>query len=320
MICDLNLVYPVTDFNEEPTGAQLNQLKSAIYMAQSLGYTHVALNFCPKSPTSETNKKKLPTDINQLNPINLSKQFGEFENEKIKIFTRITVKIDDPGQCQNIAKFQTLFDIVAVQPITEKAFQSIITNLDVDIISFDLQDRLPCFMKHKTLCSAIDKGIKFEIKYSDFLNNQNRALAISNAKQIIRASRGKGMICSSGAKFSESGKLRNIFNVIPLLHLIGINSVSLKNNGVGCKGDRAQMMFTEWPIKVLINGRLRIKSYKQTITLAGDDNLIDNSLEDKDWLSNNKGNIKLSVEGYKKRKAVELEESQQIHLKKNKKV
>lgn len=291
MLCDLNILFPVFDFGEQISKGQLTELKNTLNVAEQLGYTHIALNFKPNSATSNNKKMKIPNNLNSLNPINIERDFKEFEH-RIKIFSRITVKIDDPTQCQNIAKFQQVFDIVAVEPITEKSFQSAIVNLEIDIISFNLQNRLPCYMKHKTLCSAIEKGMVFEIKYTDFLNNTNRAQAISNSKQIIRASRNRGMICSSGCDVDKPYQLRNFNNVIPILKMIGIDS------------NRCNMMFQDWSLKVLLNGRLRIKSYKQTITVSRDDGLIDNMLENNDWTYNidNVNNVKQGINSYKKRK------------------
>jgi ribonuclease P/MRP protein subunit RPP1 len=292
MLCDLNIIYPVSDFNETITPSQLNDIKNTINVAEQLGYTHIAINFKPNTTTSNSNKNKLPNDLNLINPINLGQDFKEYEN-RIKIFTRITIKVDDPSQCQNISKFQQIFDIIAVEPITEKSFQSTISNLDVDIISFNLQERLPCYMKHKALGSAIEKGMFFEIKYTDFLNNKNRPQSISNAKQIIRASRNRGMIISSGCTIDKPYQLRNSNNVIPILKMLGIDS------------NRCNQMFKDWSLKVLLNGRLRIKSYKQTICINGENNLIDNNLESKNWDDSKNlkiNNVKSNLSSYKKRK------------------
>lgn len=299
MLCDLNILFPVTEFNEKISINQLNELKNTINVAEQLGYTHIALNFRPNLTNSNSNsnnnnnKFKISNDFNKINPININKDFKEYLN-RIKIFSRITIKIDDPSQCQNISKFQQIFDIVSIEPINEKSFQSAISNLEIDLISFNLQERLPCYMKHKTLCSAIEKGIFFEFKYTDFLNNKNRAQVISNIKQIVRASRNRGMIISSGCNSNKPYQLRNFNNVIPILKMINIDS------------NRCNMMFKDWSLKVLLNGRLRCKSYKQTILISGDDNLIDNKLENNNWNYENLeniNNIKQSLNSYKKRKS-----------------
>ncbi|KGK34385.1 hypothetical protein JL09_g6468 [Pichia kudriavzevii] len=62
---------------------------------------------------------------------------------------------------------------------------------------------------------------------------------------------------------------------------------------LGVDSNRCSKMFKDWSLKVLLNGRLRIKSYKQTIAIA-DNDLIDNSLEDKNWEHSKLNNIKIN--------------------------
>lgn len=293
MICDLNLVYPQTDYDFPPSKGILAKVKACLAVLEQLGYTHVALNFEPQWASGSINKH-VPSEISKVNPINIDRDFGDFK-DRIKLYTRITLKIDDPSQCQNITRFQQVFDIVAVEPQTERALQLAITNLEVDIVTFNYKERLPCYLKHKTLCAATEKGIHFEIKYSDFLDSttRSRTQAISNAKQLIRASRSRGLICSSGAEATQITKLRSASDISNLLQLIGLNH------------NRADQAFKDWSLKVLLSGRLRIKSYKQVVAVSGDDSLIDNGLEVKDWDKKRKQgppNPKMDASPYKRRK------------------
>ncbi|KAF6011031.1 hypothetical protein HII12_002624 [Brettanomyces bruxellensis] len=296
MICDLNVVYPQDDFDVFPGARELNKLKGCLAVLEQLGYTHIALNFEPKW-TSGTINKHMPGDIQKVNPINVDKDFPEFKG-RLKIYSRITLKIDDPSQCQNITKFQQVFDIVAVEPQTERALQLAITNLEVDIITFNYRERLPCYLKHKTIGAATEKGIHFEIKYSDILESGThaRAQAISNIKQLIRASRSRGLLCTSGITFEERSRARAYCDVSVLLEFMGLDR------------NRASQAFKDWSLDVLLSGRLRIKSYKQVIAVSGDGGLIDNSLEQNDWSLKRKDaptNIKIDARGYKKRRLVE---------------
>ncbi|ODV86095.1 hypothetical protein CANARDRAFT_188386, partial [[Candida] arabinofermentans NRRL YB-2248] len=264
MICDLNVPWPVSDYTPITT-KQLNSLKLTLATLEELGYTHIAINF------KINQSLKIPNLINEINPINLN-DFKEF-NQRLKIFTRITIIISDPSQCQNISKFQQVFDILSIEPITEKALLLSISNFEIDLISLDLSLKLPCYLKPKTICSGIEKGLFFEIKYGDLLNTNtsNRSLTISNIKQLIRASRSRGLICSSGCSSisTMTHLLRSFNDVVNLLILIGLDN------------NRSSQTMKDWSLKVLINGRLRIKSYKQVIVISGDGNLIDNSLEKK---------------------------------------
>ncbi|VEU23788.1 DEKNAAC104849 [Brettanomyces naardenensis] len=291
MICDLNVVYPQEDFKSPPSGKDLTKLKACLAVLEQLGYTHVALNFEPQWSTGSINKQ-IPTDIRLVNPINIERDFKEFEG-RLKLYTRITLKVDDPSQCQNITRFQQVFDIVAVEPKTERALQLAITNLEIDIVTFDYQERLPCYLKHKTLCSAIDKGIHFEIKYSDILesNSHSRAQAISNIKQLIRASRSRGLVCSSGVSIPDIFRFRSSSDIANLLELIGLDH------------NRANQSFKDWSLQVLLSGRLRIKSYKQVVTVSEEGGLVDNKMENKDWNDTKNGsavNIKMNVRSYLK--------------------
>ncbi|KAG7860991.1 hypothetical protein KL939_001558 [Ogataea angusta] len=258
MICDVNVLWPQEDYGSSVTASQLSELKNRLAVLEELGYTHVALNFRIRQG------QRLPA---QVNPIDLS-SFSEFK-DRLKLFTRVTLIVEDASQMQTVAKLQNAFDLVAVEPRTEKALTSCIVNMEVDLISLDMANRLPCYLKHKTICSATEKGVYFEIKYSDLVDTSSstRATAISNIKQLFRASRLRGLVCSSGAKSAKS--LRNYSDVANMLVLFGLDH------------NRSQQIFKDWPLKALLAGRLRIKSYKQVVAISGDENLIDNSLEGK---------------------------------------
>jgi ribonuclease P/MRP protein subunit RPP1 len=64
--------------------------------------------------------------------------------------------------------------------------------------------RLPFYFKHATLAVALERGIKFEICYGTGILNSDggasRRNLISNATQLIRATRGRGIVVSSEAK------------------------------------------------------------------------------------------------------------------------
>ncbi|RUS23905.1 RNase P subunit p30-domain-containing protein [Jimgerdemannia flammicorona] len=58
------------------------------------------------------------------------------------------------------------YDILAVQPTTEKLFQAACSTFEVDIISLDFSTRMPFYLKHTQVGQAIERGIYFEICYS----------------------------------------------------------------------------------------------------------------------------------------------------------
>lgn len=276
MLFDLNVSWPTTNYSAKPTQVQLQALYNTITTLHLLGYTHLAINF-----KLEENVK-FPNSPNEINPIDRDSLKAHF-NEKfpdLKLFTRLTLVITDPSQCQGLSKVQNKFDIIAVEPTSEKALQATI-NLDVDIVSFNMATRLPFFLRHKTICNATDKGIHFEICYSPMIsgpagyaitnNSDNVSLSTSaslarknffyNVLQLIRASRSRGLLVSSGA--SHALQARSSMDIMCLLKTCGLDS------------SRAKKSFTDNPEKALIRGRLRIKSYKQTIVMGNDNSRSD---------------------------------------------
>lgn len=271
---DLNVPWPVQTYNS-PSQQQLTGLYNVIATLYCLGYTHLAINFNVQENVKLPYGQ--PTAINPIPMQQLRERFSEYPN--LKLFSRITLQISDPSQCQGLSKLQNIFDIILIQPNTEKALQLATTNLDIDMISFSLTSRLPFFLKHKTIGAAIDKGIKFEIIYSLALTgpagylvtsaNDNMTLSttallarkvfFNNLMQLIRASRSNGLVVSSGA--FQLVQVRNGPDILNLLQTVGLDRA------------RSKACITDNPEKVLISGRLRIKSAKQVIAVNNDESM-----------------------------------------------
>ena len=295
---DLNVPWPVLGYGKA-SPVQIASLKATISTAFALDYTHIAINFTVPEGT------RLPVhDAASINPIPMAALSKHFEKSfpKARLFSRLTLMVADPAQIQGLAKIQNHFDILAVQPTTEKALQLAVSNLDIDIVSLNLSQRLPFYLKHKTVCSGVDRGVHFEISYATLIggpagytNNGSEmvlsttALAarknfFSNALQLIRASRSRGLVVSSGA--THPLQLRNSSDILTVLKTIGLES------------GRTKHCVTTSPERALVSGRLRIKSYKQTV-IAGNE-------EERDVLWNNESEDpqkKLDSTGYKKRAA-----------------
>lgn len=280
MLFDLNVPWPVNNYQAKPNEKQLVNLKNTIATLFSLGYTHIAINFTinenVKIPTQS------PQDINPIDIQWLKQEFSKFSG--LKLYTRLTIVVNDPGQCQGITRLQNAFDLISIMPLNERALILCTTNLDIDMITLPMGTRMSFFLKHKTVGSAIEKGIKFEMCYGPMIAGPaaySEALQLSsvgqlsrknffnNALQLIRASRSKGLIVSSGAQ--QPLHARNSFDILNLLKTLGLDS------------SRSKATVTLNPEKVLVSGRLRIRSWKQTVQIDNDntnaDVLINNDLE-----------------------------------------
>jgi len=114
----------------------------------------------------------------------------------------VTLTLTESYQNARLAELAKAYDILAVRPIDERSLQLACSSLECDIISLDLSQRIGFYFKFKMLSEAIKSGKRFEICYSQGLmgDSSARRNLISNATQLIRASRGRGLIISSEAK------------------------------------------------------------------------------------------------------------------------
>lgn len=123
---------------------------------------------------------------------------------RLHILRRCTLNLSDPSQNHRLSSLASACDILALRPTTEKTLLQACQALECDLISLDLSTRFPFYFKHTMLSSALQKGIKFELCYASGLLNSDGGAArrnlISNATQMIRATRGRGLVISSEAQ------------------------------------------------------------------------------------------------------------------------
>lgn len=94
----------------------------------------------------------------------------------IRIYSRVTLVLDDPSISFNIQP-QRNVHIVAVQPTTEKLFQMACLQLDADIISLNMDEKLPFYLKHSLVGAAVERGIHFELCYKNSLVGNHKKMA-----------------------------------------------------------------------------------------------------------------------------------------------
>lgn len=139
------------------------------------------------------------------------------------LLTRLTLTISDTTQNHRLSTFQPAYSLLALRPTTERALQLCCTSLECDLISLDLSQRLPFVLKFKTVASALQRGIRFEICYSPGIQSGNgdaRRNLISGATALIRATRGRGIILSSEAEHALG--VRGPYDVINLAQVWGL--------------------------------------------------------------------------------------------------
>lgn len=154
----------------------------------------------------EKGKKNKKKDDGQLSPIDWNVlpaiQDMKKKNPKLNFYSRITVLLDDQSQVHQLSSeaVQT-FDILAVQPTTEKLYQQACKSLEIDIISLDMSRRLPFHLKFPTVHAAVERGVHFEIIYSTvFGGTTERTQLLAIAMDMVVFTKGKNIIVSSGAE------------------------------------------------------------------------------------------------------------------------
>jgi ribonuclease P/MRP protein subunit RPP1 len=194
---DLNVAYKPGDPELTQTLSFLNELEYSV-MALSVSITG-----------------KLPATPEQI-------QLPE-RPRGMTLLTRLTLTISDPSQNHRLASLQSSYNLIALRPTTDKALQLCCGSLECDIISLDLSTRLPFVLKFKTVASALQRGVRFEICYSPGITggSDSRRNLITGSTSLIRATRGRGIIISSEAKNALG--CRGPWDVINLAQIWGLN-------------------------------------------------------------------------------------------------
>ncbi|KAK4498744.1 hypothetical protein PRZ48_009254 [Zasmidium cellare] len=198
---DLNIPWQPTD-----------DVSRTLAFAQELGYSVVALN--------HTISGKLPADLKSPIPDPLPAKDAP---TKLTVLRRVTLVLTETHQNARLAALAKEYDLLALRPIDERTLQLACGSLDCDIISLDMTQRLSFFFKYKTLSEAIKSGKRFELSYSQGLlgDATARRNLISNATQLIRASRSRGLIITSESKAGAVG-LRGPWDAINLAAVWGL--------------------------------------------------------------------------------------------------
>ena len=206
-----------------------------------MGYNVVAL--------SHTLSGKLPGEIKC--PIPAKLPFKTPSN--LRILRRCTLILSDASQNHRLASLQSTYDLLALRPVDEKTFMQACQTLDCDIISLDLSQRFNFYFKFTSLSVAIEQGKRFEICYSTGVGGDAMARRnlISNATQLIRASRGRGLIISSEAKNALA--CRGPWDVVNLAAVWGLGQ------------ERGHEAITKETRTVVVTAGLRRTSYRGAV-------------------------------------------------------
>ncbi|KAK3695160.1 RNase P subunit p30-domain-containing protein [Podospora appendiculata] len=145
------------------------------------------------------------------------------------VLRRATVVVTDPATTNyRLPDFARAYDLLAVRPTNEKAFSwaCLSTTEPPALISLDLSAFLGWHIHHRTAMAAVARGSRFEICYGQALGGaadpRLRANFIGNVIGLLRATKGRGIVVSSGAKAALG--LRAPADVVNLLAVWGLGT------------------------------------------------------------------------------------------------
>lgn len=307
MLADLNVPWPAV-----PNPISLTNLSKTLIILADLGYTVVALNHTIDGTAASAGKNGGNTSKKQqqaqsqrqskedatINPINLS-LLPIPPPQSLTILTRGTLILDDSSashQPQRVQAMGLIYNIVAVRPKSERTMLLACTALDgIDLISLDMTVRLPCFLRHRTVGAAINRGIKFEISYaggkdaslelvgtSSGIKLTNTTSTASNTTLSSHIGDGSGLSAISNPE-SRKHLVANAAHIIRSSRSKAILVSSEAYSPVVCRGPydvvnlattwgldhmRARNAIENIPKAVIKSGHLRTMSYKQVIQLS----------------------------------------------------
>ncbi|KAF2300453.1 hypothetical protein GH714_013483 [Hevea brasiliensis] len=225
---DLNIPY------ETSQSSKTTRIKVVI-KAMELGYTGIAYNRTIKGVMSDHDRCSIvPLSLSSLlnvapslaSSVNLHRDLlGIPRSSPFRQYTRLTVSVDTPAQCQALNSGNPIlktYDLVAVRPLNQSAFDHACEKSEVDIIAIDFSEKLPFRLKLPMVKAAMERGVHFEITYSDLiLDVQVRRQMISNAKLLVDWTRGRNLIFSSAAP--SVNELRGPYDAANLSSLLGLS-------------------------------------------------------------------------------------------------
>ncbi|KAJ1919559.1 RNA-binding RNA processing protein rpp1 [Mycoemilia scoparia] len=247
MFIDLNINLPgaFTKASVKPKPSDIDALKKIILMAKDLGYRIIALNHTIDSKpspdhlnvwenipeiegvTTTWTNPQLSSSSAIVSGSDILSSYAKNNQHELIILRRLTIELTDNTQnfsLNSMASVLNPYDIIALRPTTEKLLQAVCsgTYQIADLISLDLDSRLPFYIKMKTVMQGVESGYSFEISYSGMINDTSvRRQWISNTSSLVRATRGRGLVISSGS--SAAFDLRPPYDLTNLGTITGMN-------------------------------------------------------------------------------------------------
>ncbi|XP_030257287.1 ribonuclease P protein subunit p30 isoform X2 [Sparus aurata] len=169
-------------------------LQSVVETAAHLGFSTVAINYVFEPTAKKKQDIPSPTPINELID---QLPVVQGRSRPIRVLNRLTIVMSDSSHFRPNAAEYRCFDLLAVQPTTDKLFH------------------------------AVDRGVVFEVSYSAAIRDSTmRRYTIANAVSLMDTCKGKNVILSSAAE--KPLELRGPYDITNLGLLFGLSDGDAK--------------------------------------------------------------------------------------------
>uniref|UniRef100_A0A3Q1FNA9 Ribonuclease P/MRP 30 subunit n=1 Tax=Acanthochromis polyacanthus TaxID=80966 RepID=A0A3Q1FNA9_9TELE len=129
-----------------------NRLQGVIETAAHLGFSTVAINYVFEPSSKKKQEVPVPCPISELID---QLPVVQGRSRPIRVLNRLTVLMSDSSHFRPSAPEYRRFDLLAVQPTTEKLFHAACMLYDVDIVCISVTEKLPFIFKRYTIANAV---------------------------------------------------------------------------------------------------------------------------------------------------------------------
>ncbi|KAF0308668.1 Ribonuclease P protein subunit p30 [Amphibalanus amphitrite] len=233
------------DLNISSSTQSDTTLQNVLDRAAMLGYNTVAVNVTAdldKLETVTSKKKKmrkaapsaeeaaaLTDGFPDPGAITFTAPVCPRTGRRMRVLKRVTLEFTGQGDLSRIGRSTNLkkFDLLAVQPTTQAAFNVACQTLSVDIICVDPASFRGFMLNRKLAGLAARRGVVIELVYAPALSAGSvRRQLLLTALTLTNITIGKNMIVSSGA--THEHQLRGPHDVPYVAELMGLSPAAAK--------------------------------------------------------------------------------------------
>lgn len=185
---------------------------------------NVAFNQVVDFSDFEDKKKKKGEKVEDLLPEPIRVTVPKKYEGKVTILHRLTLKYSDVSQWHRLVKSPNFkkYHIIAASPQTQDALQHACSSNDIDMITFEPENRVLWKMNRKLYKMAVERMIFFEIPYvPSIMDSTCRKNTIALAHLYFTVGKSANLVVTSGT--SKAFYLRSPYDVTCLCIVFGLS-------------------------------------------------------------------------------------------------